>query len=171
MGITALISTLLGMVGGLVPDLLKEWRDTRAATRERAFLELQNKLQLERMRIEADARIEESNNAIVAQEVAALREHLTAIIEAQARPTGIQWIDGFNAVLRPLAATLILILFLATAALYVVAMIRGYTAGHITSLTDLADAIWTQSQLGFAFEAMLGFLFGARQVRKQTAAI
>ncbi len=166
MGIIALISTVLGMVGGLAPDILKEWRDSRAASREREFLELQNRLQLERARLEIDARVEESNNAITAQEVAALREHLTAIIEAQAKPTGIAWIDGFNAVLRPLAATLILGLFLFTSGLYVVAALKGYSAGNVASLADVADAIWNQSQLGFAFEAVLGFLFGARQVRK-----
>ena len=45
--ITAAVSTVLGMVGGILPEVMKEVRDSRNASREREFLKLQAELQLQ----------------------------------------------------------------------------------------------------------------------------
>lgn len=165
MGIAALISTLLGFVGGAIPELLKELRDSRAHSREVAFLAKQHELQLERMKFEAGAKLREAEQAVFVEEVRATREHLTAIIEAQSKPTGLPWIDGLNAVIRPVAALLILVLFIVTAGGYVGSVLNQYSAGEIKSAKELAEVIWG-SLIGFSIEATIGFLFGARQVRK-----
>lgn len=165
MGIAALISTLLGFLGGIVPDIMKEIRDSRAATREREFLLLQNQLQLERMKAEAGAKLREAEGNLVAEEIRATREHLTAIIEAQAKPSGVGWIDALNAVLRPMAASFILVLFLVTAGGFVYAVLEQYRSGDIQNAKEVAEVIWG-SLVGFSIEAVFGFLFGARQVRK-----
>jgi len=164
MGITALISTLLGFIGGVLPDIMREVHDTRAQARELAFLEAQHKMQLERMKSEAGAKLREAEAGLVAEEVRAMREHLTAIIEAQAKPTGIAWIDGFNAVLRPMATVLILVLFLATAGAFVADVLANYRAGAIDAATA-TSTIWG-SMVGLAIEGVLGFLFGVRSARK-----
>ncbi len=164
MGITALISTLLGFFGGVLPDVLKEVRDSRAATREIAFLREQHAMQIERAKFEAGAKLREAEAGVVAEEMRATREHLTAIIEAQARPTGIAWIDGLNATLRPVAAIFILVLFLVTAGGFVHAVLGQYLAGEIKDAKVMAETIWG-SLVGFSIEAVLGFLFGARQAR------
>jgi hypothetical protein len=44
--ITAMISTILGMVGGVLPDIMKEVRDSRSASREIEFLRMQAELQM-----------------------------------------------------------------------------------------------------------------------------
>lgn len=165
MGITALISTLLGFLGGVIPDLMQEIRDSRAATRERDFLQLQHTLQLERMKLEAGNKLREAEAGLVAEEVRAIREQVVAAIETSAKPTGIRWIDGFNALIRPLAAALILLLFIVTAMTFVAAVIQHYADGKISDPQTLASLVWG-SQIGFAIEAVFGFLFGARQVRK-----
>jgi hypothetical protein len=165
MGITALISTLLGFLGGVLPDLMRELRDSRNHGRELDFIRTQHELQIERMKLEAGSKLREAEAGLAAEEVRAMREHLTAIIESQAKPTGIAWIDGLNAVIRPLAAIFILMLFMITAGAYVHAVIGQYQAGQIASVADLVTAIWG-SMIGFSIEAALGFLFGARQARK-----
>lgn len=165
MGLTALISTLLGFLGGALPDLIKEIRDSRAASREIAFLEKQHEMQLERMKLEAGAKLREAESGIIAEEVRAIREQVVAAIEAGSCPTGVQWIDGFNALVRPLAAMLVLILFIITAGGFVASVLAQYQAGQIASAAEMATVLWG-SQIGFAIEAVFGFLFGARQVRK-----
>jgi ABC-type lipoprotein release transport system permease subunit len=169
MGITALISTLLGFLGGVIPDLLRELRDSRAHAREVAFLRAQHEMQLERMKAEAGSRLREAEAGLVTEEVRAMREHLTAIIEAQAKPTGVPWVDTFNAVLRPMATLLILVLFLATASAFVASVIAQYRAGGIGTAREMAEVIWG-SMIGLAIEGVLGFLFGVRSARKMPTA-
>lgn len=171
MGIAALISTILGFVGGILPDVMREIRDANASKREIAFLKAQHEMQLERMKSEAGSRLREAEAGLVAEEVRAMREHLTAIIETQGRPTGVPWIDAFNAVLRPMATVLILILFLATAGAFVASVIGQYRAGQIADAKTLAEVVWG-SMIGLAIEGVLGFLFGVRSARKMpTSAI
>jgi hypothetical protein len=167
MGITALISTLLGFLGGALPDLIKEVRDSRAASREADFLRLQHELQVERMKLEAGAKLREAESGIIAEEVRAIREQVVAAIEAGSRPTGVIWIDGFNALIRPLTAMLVMLLFIVTAGGFVASVLAQYQAGQIATAAEMANVLWG-SQIGFAIEAVLGFLFGARQVRKMS---
>src|SRR5262249_50792192 len=70
-------------------------------TRKKEFLTLTHGFQLKREKIGAEARMREAEACLLVAEMQATREHLTAIIDAQAKPTGILWIDGFNALLRP----------------------------------------------------------------------
>jgi len=165
MGITALISTLLGMLGGAIPDLLKEWKDQRQHRREVEFQEKLHAMQLERAKIEAGAKVAEAEANYAAEEVRAMRESLVAIIEQQGKPTGIAWIDGFNALIRPVCALLVMILFGVTAAAFVTTVLQQYANGQITDAKVMAETIWS-SQIGLAIEGVLGFLFGARQVRR-----
>lgn len=167
MGITALISTLLGFLGGALPDIIKEVRDSRAASREADFLRLQHELQIERMKMEAGNKLREAEAGIIAEEVRAIREQVVAAIEAGSKPTGIVWIDAFNALMRPLAAALVLALFVTAALGFSFAVLQQYRAGAIADAQQLATVLWG-SQIGFAIEAVFGFLFGARQVRKLT---
>lgn len=169
MGITALVSTILGLLGGSLPRILGIVEGRANHKREMEFLRAQHEMQIERAKLEAGSKLREAEAGIIAEEMRATREHLTAIIEAQARPTGIAWIDGFNAVLRPMATTLILVLFFGTAIMFVSSVIGQYRAGQIVSAAEMANVIWG-SMIGFSIEAALGFLFGARQAAKRMGA-
>ncbi len=163
--ITALVSTILGMIGGVLPDVLKEVRDTRNATRELAHMELQAKLQLEAARVAADSRMREVEANVFVEEARAFREHLSAIIEAQGKPTGIVWVDGFNALLRPVCVSLIMLLFMTTAVPFVWAVLEAYRTGGMPA-EEMARVIWT-SLVGESILAALGFLFGYRSSAKK----
>jgi hypothetical protein len=162
---TAFISTLLGLFGGILPDVVKEVRDTRNATREREFVRLQAELTAQSVKAGADAKVREIDAGIVATEAQAFREHLTAILESQGKPTGILWVDAFNAVLRPLCVSLVMVLFMGTAAPFVWAVIAQYAAGTIT-VDVMATTIWS-SLVGESIMAVMGYLFGYRSTAKR----
>src|SRR5690606_35636428 len=82
------------------------------------------------------------------------------IVEAHAQPTGIKWIDGFNAMLRPAASTGVIVLLFWVSVVYVHGATSQYMAGTIT-VEELHTAIWG-SMIGEAIVAVLGFLFGYR---------
>lgn len=156
--LTALLSLFSGLVTSMLPDLLKEVKDSRASTREREFLKLTHQFEMERLKAQVDGKIRESENAIVAEEVKATREALTAIIENQFKPTGVAWIDGYNAMIRPAVATGITILFFFIAIHYTSAVIA--LAPKMT-IVEFNTAIWG-SLVGEAIMGVMGFLFGTR---------
>lgn len=162
--ITALVSSLLGMIGGAIPEVIKEVRDTRTHDREKAFLTLQHQFQVEREKIGAESRMREAQASLLAEEVRAMREHLTAIITEQAKPTGILWIDGFNAFLRPATAAVMMLLFTWTACIFASGVMAQYSAGAVNG-QEVATLIWS-SLIGEAILAVLGFLFGYRSTRR-----
>ena len=163
--ITALISSLVGLASGAIPEALKEWRESRDHAREREFLILQNDLQIKRLEAGLDEKMREQEGELMAAEMQATREHLTAIIESQSRPTGIIWIDAFNALLRPVVCLLIICLFMFTASVFVYGVLTQYIAGAVEAKV-MAEIIWS-SLVGESMQAVLGFLFGYRSSRKR----
>src|SRR5262245_9382125 len=111
-GLATLISSILGLLSGAVPDLIKEWIAGRTSAREREFLLLQAELQAKAAQANADARLREIEGTNTTQVIAAMREHMTAILEAHFKPSGIWWIDAFNALLRPSIVCVLMVLFL-----------------------------------------------------------
>lgn len=163
--ITAAISAIVGLVSGVLPEIVKEVRDTRNQQREIDFLKVQHELQMERERVGAENKVREAQAVTMGEELRAFRETLGAIIESQSKPTGIVWIDGFNAVLRPATALLMVVLFGWTSVIFLNGVMDAWTAGKIASEAKLAELVWG-SMLGEAILATLGFLFGYRSVRK-----
>lgn len=163
MGITALISTIIGLVGGILPRVMTWLESASQHKREVDFVKLQHDLQMERMKADAGAKLREAESNVVAEEVRAMREHLTAIIENQAKPSGFAWIDAFNALLRPSATVVVLVMFCG----YAVVMIQLYRSGQIATAEALAKAI-SLNYVGLAFEGVLGFLFGVRTTMRRS---
>lgn len=163
--LTAMISTILGMVGGVLPDIMKEVRDSRGAARERQLIELQAQLQLEAAKHANDAKLREIDAGIYVEEMKAMREHLTAVIEAQTKPTGIVWIDGLNSALRPICTIIIMALFVMTSVPFVWAVIGQFNAGAITA-QQMAAVIFG-SLVGESFMGVFGFLWGYRSTVKR----
>lgn len=149
-GITTLISTIVGMVGGVIPDLLKEMRDSRDARREIELLQLRHRMELERMERSASLKIQEATIAADTADTAAWAEAVKAALAAQPIASGFAWIDGVNAVLRPMCTVMILALF----------CICGLGFTSVIPTDNFAPLF-----VG-AVEAVLGFLFGYRSSRK-----
>lgn len=150
-GLTTLISIISGMITGVVPDLVKEFRDSRIDAREAAALDLQHRHYMERLRAEADAKVHQSAMEASAAEMTASLAALKAAIETPLHVSGVQWIDTISAAIRPATA------YVCLAAL--IAIIFG--------LTDVVPREHGAALVVGAIEAVFGFYFGSRQVRKQ----
>lgn len=164
--ITALISTVLGLVGGAVPDLLREYRDQKAHSREMETLKVQAQMQMDLAKHASDNRMREIEATSAAQESVAWHQHMSNLVEVQARPSGTAWIDGFNAVLRPAMVTGVMSLFFFVAFLYSWAIVNQYVDGKITA-DVMAASIWG-SLVGETIQACIGFLFGLRSAAKKS---
>lgn len=167
--ITAAISTLLGLFGGVLPDIMKEVRDSRNASREIEHMRLQADLQIMVAKSTADSKLREIEGNIFVEEARAFREHLGAILEAQGKSTGIKWVDAFNALLRPVCVTIVMIMFLITAIPFVWHVLALASAGTIDAKT-MAEIIWG-SLVGESVLAVMGFLFGYRSSAKRPGAV
>lgn len=152
--ITALISAITGLLSGVVPDVLKEVRETRAHRRELEFTQINHQLALERAKLEVSAKLEESQEQRMMAEISAAKEQLVAAITVQgAYNTGIRWIDGLNALLRPTTALVFVFMFAVG--------LCGYSFGlvHNDAFGTALISLFTE-----AVQAVLGFMFGARAV-------
>lgn len=157
--ITALISTITGLVSGAAPGLLKEFTDSREHKREMAMLEKQTELQLKIAEKEGETRVAEMDREV---DIAAYKAQ-SKIAAASLKPTGVRWVDAWNASMRPFAVTIIIVLFAVMASFYTYAVLSS-----VTSLDDTVravDLLWG-SLIGEAIQAVLGFLFGYRSARK-----
>lgn len=163
--IIAAIANLAGGLLGLAPDVLKEWRAGREHARELEHMEKLAEIQRESAKLAADSKIREIDAGVVREEMQATRAQLTAIIEAQARPTGIAWVDAFNAVLRPACTSAIMLIFFWVTVVFVWSIVAQYAAGAISP--ELMARLIFESAVGESFQAVLGFLYGYRStVRK-----
>ena len=157
--ITALISTVTGLISGTVPDLLKEFTASREHGREMQMLEKQTELQLRIAEKEGETRVAEMDREV---DIAAYDAQST-IAKASLKSSGIAWTDAWNASLRPFAVTIIITLFAVMASFYAYAVLSS-----VESMQDTQAAVkllWG-SLVGEAIQAVLGFLFGYRSARK-----
>lgn len=155
---TAIVSLISGLLTGSLPEIIKEIRESRSSSREREFVKLQHNLEVERMRAQMDMKIQESDTQLAAEEFRAMRDHLTAIVEAQYRPTGFKWIDALNALIRPTISAAIMTLFMYLSVVYANGLVEQFYAGKMNA-AELDKAIWG-SLVGEAIMATLWFLFG-----------
>lgn len=157
--ITALISTLTGLVSGTVPNLLKEWGASREHNREVEMLKIQTELQLKIAEKQGETRVAEMDREV---DIAAY-ESQAKIASASLKGTGINWVDAWNGALRPFAVTIIITLFAVMASFYTYAVLS--TVESLNDTMQAVDLLWG-SLIGEAIQAVLGFLFGYRSARK-----
>lgn len=157
--ITALVSMVGGLISGTVPNLLKEFTAGREHKREMDMLTRQTQLQMQLATIQGQTKVAEMDREV---DISAY-EAQGKIAVASLQKTGISWVDGWNASLRPFAVSIIMALF---------AIISGFYAfqvlSEVSSLNDATRAVkllWG-SLIGESIQAVLGFLFGYRSARK-----
>ena len=157
--ITALVSTITGLISGAVPNLLKEWGASREHSREMQMLEKQTELQLRIAEKEGETRVAEMDREV---DIAAYDAQST-IAKASLKSTGIAWTDAWNSALRPFAVTIIITLFAVMASFYTYAVLSAVDT--LADTVKAVDLLWG-SLIGEAIQAVLGFLFGYRSSRK-----
>lgn len=153
--ITALISLVSGLFSGVLPEVVKEIKDTRAHGREMEFLQLNQKLVLERAAHETAVKIEETRTNREIAEIQENERNFESLMRQAMTPVGIGWIDGLNAAVRPLTAIAFMLLF--------VVGVSAFIFGFGTQDASFATAM--SGLFSEAIQATLGFMFGSRAIR------
>jgi len=145
-----LLGSLLGFISSAFPDLLRLWQDHQDRKHELAILDRQ----MEQMRLGHTQRLEEiAVEADIAESMALYRH--------DSRPSGVKWVDGLRASVRPVITYAFFLLFsvVKTAALYVLITDQGLTV--VQALPQIWDP---ETQALFA--AVMSFWFGQRALAK-----
>lgn len=166
--ITALVSTVLGMVGGLLPDIFKEIRETREHDREMDRMQKTSDLQMRLLEKQGDIKLAEIDANSVVEEMRAFRAQMENIYKSQA-PIGIKWVDAWNAALRPGAVTIIMCVFTLATTMYCAAVIQMWWDGML-GMNEAAQELF-KGLVGEAIQATLGYLFGYRSARAVRASV
>jgi hypothetical protein len=152
--LTALISAIAGLFSATLPEILKEVKDTRAHKREVEFLQINQKLALERAQYEASVKIEDVRANATIAEIQANEHNFDALMRQAMTPIGIGWIDGLNAVVRPITAIAFMLLFAVGTFAYIFGMASN------EAFASVMAGLFNEAMLG-----TLGFMFGSRAVR------
>lgn len=161
---TAIISPLVGTLSSLLPTLIKEWTDTRAAKRDLTMQEKMHEWQLEAMKVQAEFKLEvQEQNASIA-EISAANTELMAAMQQFGTPTGWSISDFMASLVRPLALLGIMGLFFWISYDYCQIAFDAYKAKKLT-IDQLSGAIFG-SLIGESIEAFLGFLLGYHATNK-----
>jgi len=145
-----LLGSLLGFVSSAFPDLLKLWQDHQDRRHELAILDRQ----MEQMKLGHSQRLEEIGFEADIAESQALYKH-------DSQPSGVKWVDGLRASVRPVITYAFFLLFatVKVSALYVLVSEEGLTV--IQALPQVWDP---ETQALFA--AVMSFWFGQRALAK-----
>jgi len=145
-----LLGSLLGFISSAFPDLLRLWQDHQDRKHELAILDRQ----MEQMRLGHAQRLEEIAVEADIAESKALYRH-------DSRPSGVKWVDGLRASVRPVITYAFFLLFttVKTAALYVLVNEQGL------SIIQALPQIWDPETQAL-FAAVMSFWFGQRALAK-----
>ena len=145
-----LLGSLLGFISSTFPDLLKLWQDKQDRQHELLILDRQ----MEQMRLGHSQRLEEIAVEADIAESKALYQH-------DSQPSGVRWVDGLRASVRPVITYAFFLLFttVKTCALYVLVVDQGMD--FAIALPQVWDA---ETQALFA--AVMSFWFGQRALQK-----
>jgi len=164
--ITALVSGLFGLANAFLPDLFGFFKRRQEATEraaDRAHELLMLDKQVEVAERTATLKIEEVKMGGILDAVrAAIQsegEQMKAIYAAQ-KPIGNRFVDGWNALLRPMAVTGTFLIFMAGALLILYGTLQAFSRGTIDP--SEAGAIILGGVLGEFIQAVWGYLFGYR---------
>ena len=164
--IISAVSALMGIAGGLLPDIMKEVVASREHSRELERMDKSSELALKMLDKQTDGKLAELDANVVVEEMRAFGKQMANIYKLQ-QPTGIKFVDGFNAMLRPTCALLIMVMFFIIAGLYAYGVISEMGASN---MTVVAQVLWG-SLIGDAIQAVLGFLFGYRTTKGRISEI
>ncbi len=145
-----LLGSLLGFISSAFPDLLKIWQEKQDRKHELDIMDRQ----MEQMRLGHSQRLEEiSVNADIAES--------KALYKHDSKPSGITWIDGLRASVRPMITYAFFTLFaiVKISALYY--LIFKFNMDFTVAIQKIWD-VETQA----LFAATVSYWFGARSLAK-----
>lgn len=146
----ALIGTLMGLLGSLLPELLKFFNNKEDHRHEIAM----GQLQMESMKLQGQIKLEEINATADIEEAKAI------YASAEQKITGVRWIDGlvslYSSSVRP---TLTYAFF----ALYAFVKISAYVSFSAAgwNWNQIGAQIWSSEDFAI-FSTIMAFWFGGR---------
>ena len=146
-----LLGSLLGFISSTFPDLLKLWQDKQDRKHELQILDRQ----MEQMRLGHNQRLDEIViNADVKQSL--------ALYKHDSQPSGVTWVDGLRASVRPVITYGFFILF-AWVKLSAVVLLMNQNG---LSINEALMQIW-DAETQALFAGILSFWFGSRSLAKR----
>jgi hypothetical protein len=158
-GLAGIISAVVGMVSGSVPKLINMAESRQDHMQSLELLRVQNELQLTIMEREKAERTDATTARLVVEEMQAMREQMLTLTQPRFHVTGTQWLDTFNAFIRPTTTAILLAMFLLGLIAYWfgIGSVNPEFGGQLGALFVVA------------VEAILGYFFGYRGVVKPPA--
>lgn len=155
--IETLIGSLLGGVFRMVPEVLK-WLD-RKDERKHELAMFDNQLKADTLKIDAGQKLAEleANKSLGLAEI----QGLIAGVQAQAVKTGVRWVDGLSALMRPLITFWWVIVLYSTAltAQFIVLLQAG------TPGVEAIVRLWGTDEKAIV-ASIIGFWFVDRSLRR-----
>jgi len=146
-----LLGSLLGFISSTFPDLLKLWQDKQDRKHELQILDRQ----MEQMRLGHNQRLDEiAINADVSQSL--------ALYKHDSQPSGVTWVDGLRASVRPMITYGFFSLF---AWVKLSAVVLLMNQGGL-SVNEALVQIW-DGETQALFAGILSFWFGSRSLAKR----
>ncbi len=140
-----LLASLLGFVSSALPKLLNLWQNQQDKRHELAIMDKQ----LMQMRLGHQQQLEEIKTQA---EIA----NTQALYQYESHSSGVRWVEGLRATVRPVVTYLLVLLFIAVKGAVVVACLQqGLT------LATCMQGIW-DDETASLFAAVIGFWFGNR---------
>lgn len=145
-----LLGSLLGFVTSAFPDILGLFRDWQDRKHELAILDRQ----MEQMKLGHQQRLDEIEVQADIAESQALYRH-------DAQPSGVLWVDGLRASVRPVVTYAFFGLFAGVkgSALYLLIAVEGL------AMAEALPRIWDPETQAL-FAAVMSFWFGQRALNK-----
>lgn len=145
-----LLGSLLGFITSAFPDLLKIYQDKQDRKHELDIMDRQ----MEQMRLGHSQRLEEiSINADIAES--------QALYKHDSKPSGIKWIDGLRASVRPMITYAFFLLF---------ALVKINVLFYLLSTLHMDFAVAIQkiwdAETQALFAACISYWFGSRSLAK-----
>lgn len=147
----AILGSLIGLVGGVIPKLISLWQQKQDNKQELAILALQIKAQ----ETAGTQRLEEIR----------VQGEITDIVSARKhdKPTGIRWIDGLRGTVRPFITYGFFALYVAVKiAQYNILMSGG---GFEIEWTTAVTMLWQTEEMAI-FATIISFWFSGRLMDK-----
>lgn len=145
-----LLSGLIGLLGSVIPDLLKIWNDYNDKRHEIKILEMQ----MEHARLGHQYRMAEVDAEATSRETVALY--------STQRRSGIRWVDALNATVRPFVTYLLLSWYMIYKSSFIYI---AYLDNDTLTIWDVLLRSYTQEDMSL-LALVLGFWFGHRALQR-----
>ncbi len=145
-----LAASLLGFATSAVPEVLKSWQEKSDREHELAILDRQ----MEQMRLGHVKKLEEITVDADVRESEALYKH-------DSQPSGVTWVDGLRASVRPVITYAFFLLFAVVKSSALIVLVFYEHQPLVMALPQVWDV-----ETHALFSAVIAFWFGSRSISK-----